>query len=124
MYGGDFQCETPGSEHWMDFFNVKTSSEEDTSFYLTITIDLKNDTVSLYSLGSSVGTNKCNEGYLDSCLICDNTIPFTVGVMVSGNPARAEYSKFLLYGCRLYDRVLSDEEIELNYNESKSLLEN
>ncbi len=122
--GGEFESKITGSEHWMDFKNENLINEEDESFYLTMTLNLKDNAVSLYSLGSCIGINECNEGYLDSKSICDSSIPFTVGVLVSGSPTTIQYSDFLLYGCRLYDRVLSDEEIELNYNESKSLLEN
>ena len=122
--GGVFESKSSGAEHWIDFNNDNLLNDEDGSFYLTMTLNLEDNAVSLYSLGSCLGMNKCNEGYLDSSLICDSSIPFTVGVLVSGSPTTIQYSNFLLYGCRLYDRVLSEEEIELNYNESKSLLEN
>ena len=123
MLGGEFQG-GDGNEHWIHFKNKNIMNEKDGSFYFTLKINLENDIVSLYSLGLCLGINKCNEGYLNSTLICDSSIPFTVGVGVGGVPTKVSYSKFLLYGCRLYDRVLSDEEIKLNYNESKSLLEN
>ena len=124
MLGGDFESKSSTAKHFMDFNDDNLINNENGNFYLTMTIDLKNDTVSLCSLGSCVGRNKCNEGYLDSSMICNSSIPFTIGVIVSGSPMVIQYSNFLLYGCRLYDRVLSDEEIKLNYNESKSLLEN
>ena len=120
MLGGEYEG---GVKHWIDFLNVNPINDN-RHFYLTLTVDLENDSVSLYSLGSIVGTNKCNEEYLDSNLICNDKIPFTMGLMTGGSTPSVIFSKFLLYGCRLYDRVLSEKEIKLNYNESKSLLEN
>ena len=97
-------------------------SENDGSFYLTLTINLHDNTVELFNLTKSVGKNVCNEEYLDKDAICNENIPFTVGMMVDGNPLTINCSSFKLYGCRLYDRVLSNEEIKLNYENSKSLL--
>ena len=123
MLGGDFQG-VDGRTHWINFPKENSIIDEDGSFYVTLNIDLELDTVSLYSFGSKVGTNICEKGYLDQDLICDSTIPFTIGMELAGNPCEVRYGEFSLYGCRLYNKVLSDEEIKLNYNESKSLLEN
>ena len=121
--GGEFQSKSSNAEHWMDFDGENLINSEDGSFYLTMTLNLEDNAVSLYSLGSCIGKNICNENYLDSTLICDSSIPFTVGVLVSGSPVNIQYSNFLLYGCRLYDRVLSATEIKQNYDASKNLLD-
>ena len=97
-------------------------SDVDDNFYLTLNVDMENETVEIFDSAESVGKNICNKDYLDRKTICNEKIPFTIGMMVSGSPVEPNYSHFKLYGCRLYDRVLSGEEIKLNYNESKNLL--
>ena len=108
--------------HWIEFKNSELIVEDGGKFYLTVTINLDEDEVEVFSMGEKICENKCNTGYFDTKTICDSSIPFTVGVEVSGNPLKVRYSSFKLYGCRLYDRVLSESEIEQNYNESKNLL--
>ena len=109
------------NKHWIAF-QENLLDGEDEKFYLTVTIDMKNNTIKVLSNGKSIGENVCNENYLDKETICNNEIPFTVGVIVSGNGPEVTYCSFKLYGCRLYDRVLSDEEIKQNYEQSKGLL--
>ena len=106
----------------MNFGDSAFSSIDGKSFYLTVTIDLMSNTVEAFNSAKSVGKNICEENYLDKDIICDETIPFTIGMMVAGDVPQPEYTPFKLYGCRLYDRVLSNEEIEKNYENSKNLL--
>ena len=124
LLGGEFQSESKTNEHWIYFNKSRFVSEGDDNFYLTVTIDLEKNLVKAFCSGDSVGENNCNEEYLDKNLICDDSIPFTIGMMVGGFPTSATYSSFKLYGCRFYDRILSDEEIKLNYESSKGLLNN
>ena len=50
--------------------------------------------------------------------LLDDSIAFTVGLMLSGSPQFKCFSKFDLYSCRLYTKVLNDEDIRINYQES------
>ena len=124
LLGGEFQSESKTNEHWIYFNESKFVSEDDDSFYLTVTVDLKKNLVKAFCSGDSVGENNCNEEYLDKDLICNEGVPFTIGMMVSGTPPKDGYSSFKLYGCRFYDRILNAEEIKLNYEGSKGLLNN
>ena len=124
ILGGEFQQDGDGNRHWMYFNNGLLVAKEDYSFYLTVTIDLKKNSVEVFYSGDSVGRNDCQEGYLDKNLICDESVPFTIGMMVSGATPKDAYSGFKLYGCRFYDRILNAEEIKLNYEGSKGLLNN
>ena len=121
LHGGDYEIKGGTEQHWMRF-NDETLNGENDRFYLTVTINMEENTVTVFSSGNSIGTNKCNDNYLDKETICNENIPFTVGMLVQGNNPTACYSHFKLYGCRLYDRVLSNEEIKQNYEQSKDLL--
>ena len=120
--GGEYESKREDNSHWMDFKDSKLEIGDNEKFYLTVTIDLEKEEVEVFHMGKSICKNKCNKGYLDKEVICNSNIPFTVGIEVSGKPISANYSSFKLYGCRLYDRVLSESEIEKNYNDSKNLL--
>ena len=88
--------------------------------YLGISIDFngvdENCKVKVYSNGELIEETTCSEKYLKlGEELWNVNIPFTIGVIVAGDPIYADYSKFDLYACRLYTRVLSDTEIAQNY---------
>ncbi len=80
--------------------------------------------INVYYSTELIGENQCNKDYLDKKTICDKNIPFTIGMYVGGTDPITWYSSLKLYGCRFYDKILSDNEIKLNYNASKDLLNN
>ena len=91
---------------------------------MTVTIDLEKNEIGVYYSAEFVGKNTCQEGYLDKITICDKNIPFTIGMLVNGTNPKPSYSNFKLYGCRFYDKILNSDEIKLNYEASKNLLNN
>lgn len=93
-------------------FNRKEGS------YLTMTVNLHTDEITLYQDGELVGSTKCSNEWLISGDITNNTIPFTIGYQISGQPATEAYSKMSLYSCRLYNKVLTDSEVRDNYNKT------
>ena len=121
LLGGEYGRKDSTNAHWIDF-NENLLKDEDERFYMTVTINLSSNTIEVFSEGNSIGKNICNNTYLDKKIISDNEIPFTIGVLVSGDGPVKQYCKFQLYGCRLYGRVLSDDEILQNYEKSKNLL--
>ena len=57
----------------------------------------------------------CNHDWLISGQLTNKEIPFTIGLIIAGTEYTETYSSMELYACRLYDRVLTDEEITNNY---------
>ena len=90
---------------------------------MSITTNLKSGEVNFF-YDSGDGLKKrgtlCTEEYLKGGDICSNDIPFCVGATAGGGVGeiKPDYSKFDLYACRLYTRILDDVEIEKNYHES------
>ena len=46
--------------------------------------------------------------------IANSSIPFTIGLMIGGNVYTEQYGKLDIYACRLYNKILSDEEVKNN----------
>ena len=97
-------------EKWFDFnFNVEDGN------YFTLTADFQNNTISLYLNGEFLDSTVCSHDWIISGDLTNSAIPFTIGLTVSGAKYTENYSAMELYACRLYDRVLTDEEITNNY---------
>ena len=107
---------SPGGDliHWIQKeLDCNFSSEK--GEYFTMVANLENNTVSLYMNGEFIDSTVCSHEWLISGQLTDNTVPFTIGLVVSGQVYTTDYSAMELYACRLYDRVLTDEEITDNY---------
>ena len=50
--------------------------------------------------------------------VTEKDIPFAIGVQTGGNEYGEWYSKMNIYACRLYNKVLTSEEIKENYNKT------
>ena len=103
-----------GSRHWLAFKEIRLSNSPEYD-YITLLADFTNNTVKLYSKGGLIVETTCSHDYLVSGTLIDKNVPFTIGLMVDGVSRTEHYSKFDLYACRLYTRVLSDTEIHQNY---------
>ena len=113
--------------HWIFFNNL--SIESRTDFYFSLVIDFnsgksENRTyIKLYKDGEIAQETSCSTEYMESGDVFKNDSDFTVGLM-SYTPGdgtiKHDFSKMDLYACRLYDRVLSAEEIKQNFVGSKS----
>ena len=102
---------------WWVRFNDNAFSFDDYE-YISLVVDYKTNSVKAYSKGKLIRETECNHEYLLGESLLDDTLAFTVGLMLSGSPQFKVFSKFDLYACRLYTRVLDDEEIRKNYQES------
>ena len=105
------------NKHWIKFKEVKTDNNFN---YISMTVNYNTNTVTVYSKGAEVAKTTCDHEYLKGETLLDKTIPFTIGLYVGGDGPDHLYSKFDLYSCRLYTRVLSNQEIENNFNETTS----
>ncbi len=103
--------------HWLRFTDIVMNSGEKN--YVSLSVDFENCEIKAYQDGILKKTTTCSKDYLDLCDdLFDLNLPFTVGLQVhNGKPT---FSSFDMYACRLYGRILSDEEIKANYVATKS----
>ena len=101
-------------KHWI-IKPLESDFTAENGEYFTMTVDLETNTISLYLKGQFVDSTTCSHEWLVSGQLTDDTVPFTIGLLISGTEYTLEYSKMDLYACRLYNRVLTDEEITNNY---------
>lgn len=105
--------------HWIKkAMNYDFNSEH--GGYITMSVNLETNTISLYLNGEYVDSTICNHEWLVSGQLTDKSVPFTIGLMVDGEKYTEKYSKMELYSCRLYNKVLTDEEISDNYEKTTS----
>ena len=119
MSGKDSSSDWSGNtnRHWIRKDNLNDFKGERGN-YITMTVDLKNNEITLYQEGNLVGSTKCSNEWLISGDLTDNKIPFTIGLMIGGGTYTEGYSKMSLYSCRLYNKVLTDSEVKDNYNKT------
>ena len=103
--------------HWIKKKSIG-SMQSQNGGYLTMTIDIENDNISLYWEGKFIASTICSHEWLIGGDLLSEDIPFTVGLQVYGNSGkRVEgYSKVDIYACRLYNKVLTADEVKDNYN--------
>ena len=114
----NYPCESDwefleGSEHWIRK-ELNTSFQQEEGNYITVTVNLETNTLALYINGNFLGETVCSHDWLVNGQLTDSTVPFTIGLRISGSEYYENYSTMELYACRLYDRVLTDEEIAEN----------
>ena len=100
--------------HWIEKDIVGDFNSEN-GCYLTMTVDLQNNEVSLYSDGQFIDSTICNHDWMTGGSLTDNNIPFTIGFRVGGSSYTEYYNKVNIYACRLYNKVLTSDEIKDNY---------
>ena len=103
--------------HWIQKRDLKSFDSENGS-YITMIVNLNNNTITLYQEGKKLGSTICSGEWLRDGGLTDNSIPFTIGLMCGGGTYTEYYSKMSLYSCRLYNKVLTDEEVNENYNKT------
>ena len=112
----DWQENYP-NRHWI-VKELSDTFKNENGGYLTMTVDFKTTTLSLYWNGKFVDSTVCDYEWMVNGGLKDNTIPFNVGRLVAGDEATSVYieyyAKMDLYACRLYNKVLTDEEIKQN----------
>ena len=112
MWGGT-------ADHWIKKENIGNFNTKEGG-YLTMTANLETNTVALYWNGKYLDSTTCNHDWMISGGLTDETIPFTIGMMVAdeGDGLTQIYNQMDLYACRLYNKVLTDEEIKQNYDKT------
>ena len=69
-----------GKEHWIrkDNINIENGG------YLTVTFDIKQNSISVYWNGNFIDSTTCNYSWMVNGEIIDNLVPFTIGFMTGG----------------------------------------
>ena len=115
----DWAVEDIERGHWIrKSLNYDFNSEQ--GGYITMTVNLETNTISVYLNGEYVDSTTCSHEWLISGQLVDKDVPFTIGLCVSGDRYEEHYSKMELYACRLYNKVLTNEEISDNYEKTTS----
>ena len=105
------------NRHWISRI-VEGNFKEENGGYLTMTANMKDNTTTLYWNGKYIGSTTCSHDWMVSGGLTDNSIPFTIGLLVTGNQYNEVYSKMDLYACRLYNKVLTADEVKANYDKT------
>ena len=105
------------NSHWIEKEIGEDFKGEDGG-YLTMTADIQNNKVALYWEGNFIGETTCSHEWMINGGLTDNSIPFTVGLVVSGTEYTEIYSEMNLYACRLYNKVLTSDEVKANYDKT------
>ena len=113
----DWSVNEKDNSHWIQRKNLKSFNSTNGS-YITMSVNLKTDTITLYQDGNIIGSTICSDEWLRSGGLTDNNIPFIIGMMVSGATYGEFYTKMSLYACRLYNKVLTDDEVKENYSKT------
>ena len=107
------------ASHWIKKKDIGTLNTEDGG-YLTMTADIDNNVISLYWNGNYIDSTTCSNIWMTGGGLTDYNIPFTIGFNVSGinNKYTEKYSKVDIYACRLYNKVLTLDEVKANYDKT------
>ena len=115
----DWKRDETSNVHWIrKSLNYDFNSEQ--GGYITMTVNLETNTISVYLNGEYVDSTTCSHEWLISGQLTDKDVPFTIGLFVGGSTYKEYYSKMELYACRLYNKVLTNEEISDNYEKTTS----
>ena len=60
--------------------------------YITMSVNLETNTISLYLNGEYVDSTNCNHEWLVLGQLTDKTVPFTIGLIVGGSRYTETYS--------------------------------
>ena len=100
-------------KHWIGKNDIGTFSNEQGG-YVTMTINFNTNTISLYWNGEFIGSTVCSHEWLVGGDINNSKVPFTIGLQCGGNVYTEDYSKVDIYACRLYNKVLTADEVKAN----------
>lgn len=112
-------------DHWVQK-KMNSSFNNENGGYITMTVDINSDTITLYWNGQYVDKTKVSHKWLLNGGLTNNSIPFTIGYQIRGKLESDEsdenvsswnkYAKVDIYACRLYNKILTADEIRDNYN--------
>ena len=115
----DWKVNNGYQKHWIAKSVAENFQGEDGG-YITVTADIKNNKVGVYWNGEFIGETTCSHDWMVNGGLTDSSIPLTVGLVIGGNNYTESFSEINLYACRLYNKVLTSEEIKDNYKKTKT----
>ncbi len=86
--------------------------------YISISANLKNREIVVYWNGEYIDKTTASLNWMNGGGLTESNIPFVIGLQTGGNEYGEAYSKMNIYACRLYNKVLTSEEIKENYNKT------
>lgn len=101
-------------KHWIGKNNVGSLKDSENGGYVTVSINFDTNLITLYWNGMFVGNTTCSHEWLIGGDITNLEVPFTIGLQCGGNEYTEIYSEVDIYACRLYNKVLTDEEVKNN----------
>ena len=125
--GSDFSCSmskfdsgsdwlvNQNNKHWIIKRNIGRMNSKKGG-YLTMIADIESNKVSLYWNGEFVESTSCNHEWMVDGYLTDASVPFTIGFHTGGITYTEYYGKVDIYACRLYNKVLTADEVKDNYN--------
>ena len=96
-------------------FDTKFSNDDG---YISISANLKNREIVVYWNGEYIDKTTASLNWMNGGGLTESNIPFVIGLQTGGNEYKENYSKMNIYACRLYNKVLTSEEIKNNYNKT------
>ena len=117
LYSHSDWTEGNGNQHWI-YRDLKENFKSIDGSYLTMTADIQNSIITLYWNGEIIGGTSCSHEWMINGGLTDNSIPFTIGLVVEGTSYQEYYAKTNLYACRLYNKVLTSDEVKANYDKT------
>ena len=85
---------------------------------ISISANLKNREIVVYWNGEYIDKTTASLNWMNGGGLTESNIPFVIGLQTGGNEYKENYSKMNIYACRLYNKVLTSEEIKNNYNKT------
>ena len=89
--------------------------------YISIKVNLKENEISVFTNGEFLDSTICSENWLNGSQITSSDVPFLIGKILRYDVDAGiveGYSQINLYACRLYNSLLTDEEIKANYDKT------
>lgn len=97
-------------------FNIEYFNDDEG--YITVTQNLNENTVTIYWNGNYIDKTNVNHNWMIGGGLNENSIPFVIGFQTGGIEYTEMFSSMNIYACRLYNKVLTSEEIKENYNKT------
>ena len=104
-------------KHWIGKKGIGYLSEENGG-YVTMTVDFDTNVIALYWNGEFFDSTTCSHEWLIGGDITNSEVPFTIGLQCGGNEYTEDYSKMDIYACRLYNKILTADEVKANYDKT------
>lgn len=108
------------SKHWI-YKKTNLDFASSDGGYISIKVNLKENEISVFTNGEFLDSTICSENWLNGSQITSSDVPFLIGKILRYDVDAGiveGYSKINLYACRLYNSLLTDEEIKANYDKT------